>query len=72
VLNGIRDGPIGRLPRIRSKASKQAYFDKSWQLNDIENLSSTHHLGILAEKAEPGCCHPSKAGTTRMWAVEEI
>ena len=29
-------------------------------------------LRIAAEKAEPGSRQPSTAGTTRMWAVEEI
>jgi len=31
-------------PYFRSYASKQAYFDKSWQLNDIENLSSSEMM----------------------------
>ena len=27
---------------------------------------------IAAEKAEPGSCQPSRAGTIRMWAVDEM
>ncbi len=27
---------------------------------------------MAAEKAEPGSCQPSSAGTIRMWAVDEI
>ena len=31
----------------------------------------TRGESIAAENAEPGSCQPSRAGTTRMWAVDD-